>query len=48
MKNYHDEIDTEDDVDVLILKALEQIVQIADDRLVDIQSELEKSHIYSQ
>ncbi|XP_067298941.1 interferon-induced protein 44-like [Pseudorasbora parva] len=37
VKNYHDEIDTKDDVDVLILKALEQIVQIADDRLVDTQ-----------
>ncbi|XP_050958561.1 interferon-induced protein 44-like isoform X2 [Labeo rohita] len=35
VKNYHDEIDTEDDMDVLILKALEQIVQLADDRLVD-------------
>ncbi|XP_056318784.1 interferon-induced protein 44-like [Danio aesculapii] len=35
VKNYHDEIDTEDDVDILILKALEQIVQIADDRLLD-------------
>uniref|UniRef100_A0A673J8K6 Interferon-induced protein 44-like n=1 Tax=Sinocyclocheilus rhinocerous TaxID=307959 RepID=A0A673J8K6_9TELE len=35
VKNYHNEIDTEDDIDVLILKALEQIVQIADDRLDD-------------
>ncbi len=35
VKNYHDEIETEDDIDVLILKALEQIVQIADDRLDD-------------
>ncbi|XP_051744039.1 interferon-induced protein 44-like isoform X2 [Ctenopharyngodon idella] len=35
VKNYHEEIDTEDDIDVLILKALEQIVQIADDRLLD-------------
>ncbi|ROI62447.1 Interferon-induced protein 44-like [Anabarilius grahami] len=33
VKNYHDEIDTEDDIDVLILKALEQIVQIANVRL---------------
>ncbi|XP_059372866.1 interferon-induced protein 44-like [Carassius carassius] len=33
VKNYHDEIDTEDDIDVLILKAFEQIVQLADDRL---------------
>ncbi|XDV14548.1 hypothetical protein PO909_014783, partial [Leuciscus waleckii] len=36
VKNYHDEIDTEDDIDALILKALEQIVQIADDKLLDI------------
>ncbi|XP_048053910.1 interferon-induced protein 44-like [Megalobrama amblycephala] len=35
VKNYHDEIDTEDDIDVLLLKALEQIVQIANDRLLD-------------
>ncbi|ROI62443.1 Interferon-induced protein 44 [Anabarilius grahami] len=35
VKNYHEEIDTEDDIDVLILKALEQIVQIANDRLLD-------------
>ncbi|KAK9980575.1 hypothetical protein ABG768_000169, partial [Culter alburnus] len=35
VKNYHEEIDTEDDIDVLILKALDQIVQIADDRLLD-------------
>ncbi|XP_056586069.1 interferon-induced protein 44-like [Triplophysa dalaica] len=33
VKNYHDEIDTDDDVDVLILKALDQIVRLADDRL---------------
>lgn len=39
VKNYHDEIDTNDDVDVLILKALEQIIQLADDRLEDIDSE---------
>ncbi|ROI62453.1 Interferon-induced protein 44 [Anabarilius grahami] len=38
VKNYHAEIDTEDDVDVLILKALEQIVQIANDRLLDCES----------
>ncbi|XP_051744088.1 interferon-induced protein 44-like isoform X4 [Ctenopharyngodon idella] len=38
VKNYHEEIDTEDDIDVLILKALEQIVQIADDRLLDRES----------
>ncbi|XP_067233899.1 interferon-induced protein 44-like [Chanodichthys erythropterus] len=35
VKNYHEEIDTDDDIDVLILKALEQIVQVADDRLLD-------------
>lgn len=35
VKNYSYEIDTNDNVDVLILKALEQIVQIADDRLLD-------------
>ncbi|XP_067260376.1 interferon-induced protein 44-like [Chanodichthys erythropterus] len=38
VKNYHDETDTKDDIDVLILKALEQIVQIADDRLLDCES----------
>ncbi|XP_051744061.1 interferon-induced protein 44-like isoform X1 [Ctenopharyngodon idella] len=38
VKNYHEEIDTEDDIDVLILKALEQIVQIADDGLLDRES----------
>ncbi|XP_052401180.1 interferon-induced protein 44-like [Carassius gibelio] len=34
VKNYHNEIDTNDDTDVLLLKALEQIVQLADDRLL--------------
>ncbi|XP_057188765.1 interferon-induced protein 44-like [Triplophysa rosa] len=38
VKNYHEEIDTDDDVDVLILKALDQIVHIADDRLIDDRS----------
>ncbi|XP_056591960.1 interferon-induced protein 44-like [Triplophysa dalaica] len=33
VKNYHDEIDIDDNVDVLILKALDQIVRLADDRL---------------
>ncbi|XP_073722389.1 interferon-induced protein 44 isoform X3 [Misgurnus anguillicaudatus] len=33
VKNYHDEIDTNPDVDVLILKALDQIVYLAHDRL---------------
>ncbi|XP_056590564.1 interferon-induced protein 44-like [Triplophysa dalaica] len=35
VKNYHDEIDTEDDIDILILKALQQIVNFADDRLIE-------------
>uniref|UniRef100_A0A8C2C8S9 Interferon-induced protein 44-like n=1 Tax=Cyprinus carpio TaxID=7962 RepID=A0A8C2C8S9_CYPCA len=35
VKNYHNEINTDDDIDVLLLKALEQIVQLADDRLED-------------
>ncbi|KAK9980576.1 hypothetical protein ABG768_000170, partial [Culter alburnus] len=35
VKNYHEEIDTEDDIDFLLLKALEQIVQIANVRLKD-------------
>ncbi|XDV21794.1 hypothetical protein PO909_026814, partial [Leuciscus waleckii] len=35
VKNYHEEINTEDDIDVLILKALEQIVQIANNNLED-------------
>ncbi|XP_067289362.1 interferon-induced protein 44-like isoform X2 [Pseudorasbora parva] len=38
VKNYHDEIDINDDVDVLILKALDQIVNIANDRLRDAAS----------
>ncbi|XP_067260520.1 interferon-induced protein 44-like [Chanodichthys erythropterus] len=38
VKNYHEEIDTEDNIDALILKALEQIVQIANDRLLDCES----------
>ena len=38
VKNYHNEMDTKGDIDALILKALEKIVQIADDRLLDIQS----------
>ncbi|KAK7162203.1 hypothetical protein R3I94_004756 [Phoxinus phoxinus] len=38
VKNYNIEIDTKGDIDALILKALEQIIQIANDRLVDIQS----------
>ncbi|XP_057188332.1 interferon-induced protein 44-like isoform X2 [Triplophysa rosa] len=34
VKNYHEEIDTDDDTDVLILRALTQIVQTANDKLV--------------
>ncbi|XP_067258833.1 interferon-induced protein 44-like [Chanodichthys erythropterus] len=34
----NEEIDTEDDIDALILKALEQIVQIANDRLLDCEN----------
>ncbi|XP_043106793.1 interferon-induced protein 44-like [Puntigrus tetrazona] len=33
VKNYHDEIEVDDDVDVLILNAFEQIVNSANDRL---------------
>ncbi|XP_076879288.1 interferon-induced protein 44-like isoform X2 [Brachyhypopomus gauderio] len=33
VKNYHEEIDTDDDMDILILKALDQIVNIANDAL---------------
>ncbi len=33
VKNYHEEIDTQNDVDVLILRALTEIVHIADDLL---------------
>ncbi|XP_056590396.1 interferon-induced protein 44-like [Triplophysa dalaica] len=35
VKNYHDEINTENDIDILILKALEQIVNLADDNLIE-------------
>ncbi|XP_043098059.1 interferon-induced protein 44-like [Puntigrus tetrazona] len=38
VKNYHNEINTDDNTDILILKALEQIVQTADDRLLDNES----------
>lgn len=34
VKNYHEEIDTDNDTDVLILRALTQIVNIANDKLV--------------
>ncbi len=33
VKNYHEEIDTQNDIDVLILRALTEIVQTADDLL---------------
>ncbi len=33
VKNYHEEIDTQNDIDVLILRALTGIVYIADDLL---------------
>ncbi|XP_050967999.1 interferon-induced protein 44-like [Labeo rohita] len=42
VKNYHDEIDTNDDTDILILKAFEQIVQLASDRLEDNQDPQQK------
>lgn len=35
VKNYHEEVDTVNDIDVLILKALEQIVNLANDALTD-------------
>lgn len=35
VKNYNEEIDTDDDIDVLILKAFDQIVHLANDRLMD-------------
>ncbi|XP_060716662.1 interferon-induced protein 44-like [Tachysurus vachellii] len=33
VKNYHEETDTIDDMDLLILKALDQIVNLANDQL---------------
>ncbi|KAG7315582.1 hypothetical protein KOW79_020448 [Hemibagrus wyckioides] len=33
VKNYHEEIDTMNDMDVLILKALDQIVSVAADAI---------------
>ncbi|KAB5523237.1 hypothetical protein PHYPO_G00150180 [Pangasianodon hypophthalmus] len=35
VKNYHEEVDTDDDMDVLILKALDQFVNIANDALTE-------------
>ncbi|XP_051982343.1 interferon-induced protein 44-like isoform X2 [Xyrauchen texanus] len=37
VKNYHEEIDTASDIDVLLLRALTQIVQIANDKLRNVQ-----------
>ncbi|KAL1254790.1 hypothetical protein QQF64_017019 [Cirrhinus molitorella] len=42
VKNYHEEIDNQNDMDVLILRALTQIVQIADDLLKTRKYESEK------
>ncbi|XP_042610380.1 interferon-induced protein 44-like [Cyprinus carpio] len=42
VKNYHDEIDTQNDMDVLILRALAPIVQIADDLVYRRKSGSEK------
>ncbi|XP_053471710.1 interferon-induced protein 44-like isoform X2 [Ictalurus furcatus] len=42
VKNYHEEVDTNDDMDVLILKALDQIVNLANDALEN-QNPSEKS-----
>lgn len=35
VKNYHEEVDTHDNMDILILKALEQIVYAANDVLTE-------------
>ncbi|XP_073723407.1 interferon-induced protein 44-like [Misgurnus anguillicaudatus] len=35
VKNYHEEINTDDNIDVLILNAVEQIVHFANDRLME-------------
>ncbi|XP_053472186.1 interferon-induced protein 44-like [Ictalurus furcatus] len=42
VKNYHEEVDKNDDMDVLILKALDQIVNLANDALEN-QNPSEKS-----
>ncbi len=42
VKNYHEEIDTQNDMDVLILRVLTQIVQTADDLLNRRKSDSEK------
>ncbi len=33
VKNYHEEIETSDDMDVLILQALTQIIEVANDNV---------------
>lgn len=33
VKNYHEEIDIQNDIDVLLLRALKHIVEIANDKL---------------
>ncbi|XP_073670473.1 uncharacterized protein [Paramisgurnus dabryanus] len=43
VKNYHEEMDTNPDVDVLILKALEQIVNLAQDRIDSSSSCIQES-----
>ncbi|XP_047009695.1 interferon-induced protein 44-like [Ictalurus punctatus] len=42
VKNYQEEVDTNDDMDVLILRALDQIVNLTNDALED-QKPSEKS-----
>ncbi|XP_053085631.1 interferon-induced protein 44-like [Pangasianodon hypophthalmus] len=42
VKNYHEEIDTDDDMDVLILKALDQIVNLGNDALINETSQLDE------
>lgn len=39
VKNYHEEIETNDDMDVLILQALTQIIQLANDNMKDRSSQ---------
>ncbi len=39
VKNYHEEIEINDDVDVLILQALTQIIQLANDNMKDRSSQ---------
>lgn len=46
MKSYHKEIDTQEDIDVLILRAFADIVQVANDAL-EIKSMIEKTNEWS-